>query len=149
MTATDESDLSQRSTPGTSGRPGSVQTARTAPICAGSARARGVQERDGRGDEEEGEEEEDEEEEHFLIEVIDRERRRRRAAELRERILIQKVQFDPAPIISHRSTRPQCLHPLERHSPRDRYRHVPNEPGLTWPHFCTAFAGGSGIHRRR
>jgi len=103
VTVTDESDLSQRSTPGTSTtRPGSHDKARIRPVSTATSRARNMLDKDGRvdekdddddddEDEEEAEEEEEEEEEQFLLEVIERERRRRRAAEMRERILIQKV----------------------------------------------------------
>jgi hypothetical protein len=99
VTVTDESDLSQRSTPGTSTtRPGSHDKARIRPVSTATSRARNMLEKDGRVDEkdddddgDDDDEEEEEEEEQFLLEVIERERRRRRAAEMRERILIQKV----------------------------------------------------------
>jgi len=97
---TDESDLSQRSTPGTSTRPGPHNNARIAPARTATSRARNMLGKDGRVDEkkdedDDDEDEEDEEEEQFLLEVIERERRRRRAAEMRERILIQKVNSSP------------------------------------------------------
>lgn len=79
---TDESDLSQRSTPGVSflGHPHSNAGCGSAEEEAAAAAAKGN-----------AREEEEEEEEQFLQEIIQRERRRRRAAETRERILIQKL----------------------------------------------------------
>ena len=94
---TDESDLSQRSTPGTSTRPGPHNNDRIAPVHTATSQARDMLGKDGKVDEKkEGDGDEDEdEEEQFLLEVIERERRRRRAAEMRERILIQKVNSSP------------------------------------------------------
>ena len=97
VTVTDESDLSQRSTPGTSTRPGPHNNDRIAPVHTATSQARDMLGKDGKVDEKkEGDGDEDEdEEEQFLLEVIERERRRRRAAEMRERILIQKVNSSP------------------------------------------------------